>query len=447
MDILNDSAIYDLIGVGCGPSNLALAIALDEKKAAHRPLNMLLLEKQADYRWHGNTITSQSDLQISFLKDLVSLRDPTSHYSFINYLHKHDRLGDFINLGTFFPSRLEFNDYLCWVARQFSHQCRYGEEVISVEPLSTQGRVTALRVLSVDHHGKEIARATRSLVVGAGGTPYIPDIFRPFKEDKRIFHHAQYIASMATQPCLNRKPIRVAVVGAGQSAAEAFIDLNDHCPAAQVDLIVRSFSLKPADSSPFVNEIFAPDTTDLMFKQTQVERDQWLREYRHANYAAVDISMIEQIYGILYRQKVSGETRHRFCSSSVIEQVNTSEQNVELLIRNLITGEVNTCEYDMVILATGYQRNKHREILAPIAEYLGDYEANRNYQLQTSGHFHVPIFLQGYCESTHGLSDTLLSILAVRSEEISTSLYAALDKVKKIDQSNKALGLNAVGSL
>src|SRR5690606_22823680 len=99
--------------------------------------------------------------------DLVSLRSPTSPYSFINYLHAHGRLVDFINLGTFYPSRFEFNDYLRWVAGHFSHQCRYGEKVTSVEPVLTQGQVKTLRVWSCDCQGKETVRDTRSLVIGA----------------------------------------------------------------------------------------------------------------------------------------------------------------------------------------------------------------------------------------------------------------------------------------
>ena len=54
--------------------------------------------------------------------------------------------------------------------------------------------------------------------------------------------------------------MRIAVVGSGQSAAEAFIDLNDSYPSVKVDMILRASALKPADDSPFVNEIFAPST-------------------------------------------------------------------------------------------------------------------------------------------------------------------------------------------
>ncbi len=79
---------YDVLGIGFGPSNLALAIALQEQaRREGRHYHALFLDKQADYRWHGNTLVAQSELQISFLKDLVTLRNPTSPYSFVNYLH------------------------------------------------------------------------------------------------------------------------------------------------------------------------------------------------------------------------------------------------------------------------------------------------------------------------------------------------------------------------
>ncbi|BBP83717.1 hypothetical protein PHLH8_33590 [Pseudomonas sp. Pc102] len=169
-----NTALHDLIGIGFGPSNLALAIALQERARHQGALDALFLDKQADYRWHGNTLVTQSELQISFLKDLVSLRNPTSPYSFVNYLHQHGRLVDFINLGTFYPCRMEFNDYLRWVAGQFQEQSRYGEEVLAIEPVLEGQRVEALRVISRDAGGETHVRATRSVVVSAGGPRAFP---------------------------------------------------------------------------------------------------------------------------------------------------------------------------------------------------------------------------------------------------------------------------------
>lgn len=419
--------LKDLIGVGFGPSNLALAIALEELAQTHgHALDALFIDKQTDYRWHGETLASQSELQISFLKDLVSLRNPTSPYSFVNYLHQKQRLADFINLGTFYPCRLEYNDYLRWAAEHFATQAQYGEQVVRIEPEVQQGRVEHLRVVSQDGLGREIVRRSRSVVVGTGGTPKIPEIFRSLKGDPRVFHHSQYLSSVAKLPCTQGKAMRVAVIGSGQSAAEAFIDLNDSYPSVKVDMILRAASLKPADDSPFVNEIFAPDYTDLVFNQPAAERGKLIEQFHNTNYSVVDLNLLERIYGILYRQKVAHQFRHNVLCRRQVETVVANPDGIELTITDLATGQQQTHRYDAVILATGYARSSHRELLAPLAGYLEDFAVDRNYRVLTSPDLQASVYLQGFCESSHGLSDTLLSVLPARAAEIGEALFQEL---------------------
>ncbi|WP_341523113.1 SidA/IucD/PvdA family monooxygenase [Pseudomonas sp. G.S.17] len=421
---LASAVVHDLIGIGFGPSNLALAIALQERGEAAGALDVLFLDKQADYRWHGNTLVTQSELQISFLKDLVTLRNPTSPFSFVNYLKEHGRLVDFINLGTFYPCRMEYNDYLRWVAGQFGEQSRYGEEVTAIEPLLHKNKVEALRVLSRDTQGQNHVRTTRSVVVSPGGTPRIPEAFTGLKNDGRVFHHSQYLERMAKQACVNGKPMRIAIIGGGQSAAEAFIDLNDSFPSVQVDMILRGSALKPADDSPFVNEVFSPEFTDLMFSQGGAQREQMIREYHSTNYSVVDIDLIERIYGVFYRQKVSGIARHAFHSLTTVETATATAQGIEMVMRNLASNKSTTQVYDAVVLATGYERQLHRHLLAPLAEYMGDFEVSRDYRIKTDARCQASVYMQGFCEASHGLSDTLLSVLPIRADEIAASLYA-----------------------
>ncbi|MDP3282446.1 MAG: SidA/IucD/PvdA family monooxygenase, partial [Nitrosomonas sp.] len=142
--------IYDLIGIGFGPSNIALAIALEEKKQNGYPVESFYIEKQPSFAWHANMMLDNVHMQVSFLKDLATMRNPSSRYTFINYLHEKNRLQDFINLKTFFPSRHEFNDYLAWAAAHFDHCCTYGEEVIEVLPEKLGDDISLLRVRSRD---------------------------------------------------------------------------------------------------------------------------------------------------------------------------------------------------------------------------------------------------------------------------------------------------------
>ncbi|MFJ2545435.1 lysine N(6)-hydroxylase/L-ornithine N(5)-oxygenase family protein [Pseudomonas sp. NPDC087612] len=421
--------VHDLVGVGFGPSNLALAIALEELAQTNgHALDALFIDKQLDYRWHGNTLATQSELQISFLKDLVSLRNPTSPYSFVNYLHQKQRLVDFINLGTFYPCRLEYNDYLRWAAEHFATQASYGEEVLRIEPVLDSGRIRHLKVISRDAQGQEHGRLTRSVVVGSGGTPKVPGIFAAFKDDPRVFHHSRYLSSLAGLPCTEGKPMRIAIIGSGQSAAEAFIDLNDSFASVKVDMIVRASALKPADDSPFVNEVFAPVHTDLVFNQSSPERKKLIDEYHNTNYSVVDIDLLERIYGILYRQKVAHQFRHAVLCRRQVQAATATADGIELTLEDLSTGQQQTHRYDAVILATGYERRSHRELLAPLQDYLEDYSVGRDYRALASSDLQAAVYLQGFCEATHGLSDTLLSVLPIRAAEIGQSLYDTLGK-------------------
>lgn len=99
----------------------------------------------------------------SCLKDLATLRDPTSAFTFLSYLHAHNRLSEFINRGTTIPSRREFADYLGWAARGVSQKgvdVAYGEEVISVSKEVLDERELLKVISRVLSTGDEVIRWT-----------------------------------------------------------------------------------------------------------------------------------------------------------------------------------------------------------------------------------------------------------------------------------------------
>lgn len=109
--------VLDVVGIGFGPSNLALAIALAEHNAAvpeQERVSAHFFEKQIAFGWHRGMLMPGTTMQVSHLKDLVTMRDPTSRFTFLAYLHDKGRLTDFINHKIIFPSRIEFHDYLEW---------------------------------------------------------------------------------------------------------------------------------------------------------------------------------------------------------------------------------------------------------------------------------------------------------------------------------------------
>ena len=95
-----------VLAIGAGPANLALAVAIEESGSTELAEHTLMLEQAPDVKWQRDLLMPWARSQVSFLKDLVTLRNPRSRFSFLNFLHANGRLDEFINLGTFHPYRL-----------------------------------------------------------------------------------------------------------------------------------------------------------------------------------------------------------------------------------------------------------------------------------------------------------------------------------------------------
>ncbi|MDZ4395814.1 lysine N(6)-hydroxylase/L-ornithine N(5)-oxygenase family protein [Cypionkella sp.] len=409
--------IHDLIGIGFGPSNLALAIALHERKS---PIDALFLETQPSFSWHPGMMIPGADMQISFLKDLVSLHNPTSGFSFLSYLHAKGRLERFINRKSFFPSRVEFNDYLSWAAAKLGSACAYDQRVTKVEPVEQHGEVTHLRIHTEDSAGRITLRQARQIVLAPGGQQHWPELFAPLRDSPCISHSNDFTQKLLPQVRPNQ---RIAVIGGGQSASEIFATLANHPAQLSVDLILRGHALKPADDSPFVNEVFDIAHTDLLHAMPSQQRDSFLRDFATTNYAVTDGDLLHQIYSLLYEQDVVGENRHALLRDTSPIAARRDTATVTLTL----TGPDGRQDrvYDHVILCTGYRRYIAATCLSTLTPWMQSPEPDRQYRLPMRKGFHPAVYVQGYSEPTHGLSDTLLSVLAVRAQEIAISAEQA----------------------
>lgn len=417
--------VFDVIGIGFGPSNVAIAIAMDEMPSGQNR-SYCFIEKKEQFQWHGGMLLEGTRMQISCFKDLAMMRNPSSKYTFINYLYQKGRLADFVNLKTFYPTRIEFNDYLGWAAGHFQDHVDYGQEVTDIAAIEDENGVEILVVTSRDSSGNQTRRYTRNLIVSVGGRPSLPGEFASINSE-RVIHSSGY-KFWPHESILNNKTPRIAVVGAGQSAAEIFIDLANQYPDGQVELLGRGCALRPADSSPFVNSIFNPEYVDEIYAQTPDVRKALIEDFSHTNYSVVDMEEIEQIFERLYMQKVTGEGRHRYRSCQTIEGVQLINQGVELCLRDNAADEVSTEQFDGVVLATGYHYNAHRQLIKPLQPWFVEHaEVDRYYRIPTKEGFKPKVIMLGANEATHGLSDTLLSLSATRAEEVVNSMFPKIN--------------------
>ncbi|MGH9151549.1 MAG: SidA/IucD/PvdA family monooxygenase, partial [Acidimicrobiales bacterium] len=145
-----DLPVGDVVGVGFGPSNLALAIAVEEhnERPPGTPVSATFLERQPAFGWHRGMLIEDATMQVCFIKDLVTLRNPSSPYGFLSYLHWNGRLLDFINNKSLYPLRIEFHDYLEWAAARVGDYVTYGVEVEEIRPVWVDGAVEAVDVLA-----------------------------------------------------------------------------------------------------------------------------------------------------------------------------------------------------------------------------------------------------------------------------------------------------------
>ncbi|WPG99456.1 hydroxylase [Acrodontium crateriforme] len=456
---VDDNEIHDLICVGFGPASLAIAVALHDAldNACHslgaQP-KVRFLEKQKQFRWHAGMLLPGAKMQISFIKDMATLRNPRSEFTFINYLHRHDRLVQFTNLGTFLPQRIEYEDYMKWCASWFEDVVDYDQTVQAVEvgnkdPLS--GAVEYFNVSSLDQTtGVVTTRKAKHVVIATGGQPNIPKVLPT--SHPRVIHSSQYVTNVTSMFPPGQHPRSVAVIGAGQSAAEVFNNIPSLFPDAKVHLLIRGSALRPSDDSPFVNEVFNPGKVDDYYSQEPTLRAQQIARDKATNYSVVRLELIEHIYSMLYSYRIQYENEVEWPQRIHTHRELTGLQDIKLdgkpavrlhlqnntsSFRAAASDLEETLDVDLVVVATGYRRDAHEDILKNVrhlmpggaADPTAKWTVGRDYCV----HFakgavssDAGIWLQGCNEKTHGLSDTLLSILSVRGGEIVDSIFNKL---------------------
>lgn len=514
---MSSPLVLDVLGIGFGPANIAVAAALLEKQDPNLK-NILFIEKHESFKWHPGMLLPDARMQISFMKDLATLRNPGSPVSFLSYLHSQNRLLRFINRGSTVPTRKEFADYLLWASKYVQREgvsVNFGHEVVSISKNDEQTvRVEARRLSDNSIH----TYCARNLVISPGGTPRIPPALSLVLDHPHFAHSSKYALAIPAAlesvvgSLSSPRPLSCAVVGSGQSAAEVTINLRDRlCSipggAHQVEMIFRKGSMKPSDDTPFSNEIFDPDATDAHFTSpNQTSRDAIRFEYRETNYGVVSPRTIESLYETIYDQQLnldvarrdstplkSTPTIHLRPYTTVLAVEGPSDPSAPgpftFTLQNVHTRAVHKKEYDIVVAATGYHRSGWAALLqrselskvffqgtgsdvtlipvsnqdalslasldmerslskesqsadsdaeprsdpsTPLTESETQFDSDpetptpavlhisRNYRiLPLPGHEFAPkIYVQGVEETTHGLSDTLLSVLGVRSGEV-----------------------------
>lgn len=416
----DSTQVLDLIGVGFGPSNLALAIAVREHNAtADRPITARFLERQESFGWHRGMLIDDATMQVSFVKDLVTQRDPTSDFSFLSYLHTQDRLIDFVNQKSFFPLRIEFHQYFEWAAERVADLVSYGQEISRIRPVEVDGSLRYFDVESVDG----TTWRARNVVLATGLQPRLPD---GVKSGDRIWHNSELLHRVEGLP--RDEASTFVVVGAGQSAAEVTAYLHGRFADADVHSVFTRFGYSPSDDSPFANRVFDPASVDEFHGAPEEIKHKILGYHANTNYGVVDLDLIDDLYRRLYQERVLGTQRLHIHHVSRATDASETPDGVQVTLESLSTGERTALTADVIVYATGYRPGDPLALLGDLADSCvrdahGRPAVQRDYRLTTTGDVTAGVYVQGGCtEHTHGITSSLLSNNAIRAGEILRSV-------------------------
>lgn len=414
---------YDVIGLGFGPSNIALAIAAQEI-APDRSCQFL--ERTPDTRWHEGMLIDGARMQISFLKDLVSLRNLASPFTFLQYVKAKGRLEQFVNLAEFRPTRLEFQDYLRWVAAQFADQVRYNSAVHSVTPVHGDDATLSLfRVRAIDTRTGEVAEYhARNVVHALGGVPRVPESVTP---GETVVHSSRFLSTFPTRFTDRDREWEFAVAGDGQSAGEIAYFLLDRYRNARVHLILPGHSLRATDNNPFANEQFFEANADDFYSRNAANRRDYATSLRSTNYGVVEARFLDDLYRLVYAGEVRGRTQLVVHDGSRLTSAEVGGTGIQIGVDSRFGRGSCVIRADGLVLATGYRRELDPEMYRDVLPYLdidsaGRPVTSRGHRARTTGELTCGLYLQGFSEATHGLGDTLLSLLPFRSKQIITAI-------------------------
>lgn len=404
---MEDRKIYSLIGIGIGPFNLGLAALLE----AVEDVSSLFFDQKEQFNWHPGLLFDHVTLQTPFLCDCVSMADPTSKFSFLNFLKKTDRLYKFFIRENFFVLRKEYNLYCQWVIKQLQN-CRFSS---SVKEIYYKDGLYELHVFHKDENQTKIYYCEK-LVLGTGTVPILPD-FIDLEEMEKVCHTSSYL--FRKEEIL--KQDTVTVIGSGQSAAEVFYDLLQNRPKnLKLNWYSRPDRFFAMEYSKLILEHTSPDYIDY-FHQMPSSTRKLMLERQKSQFKGVNFDLLNEIYDHLYALSVDNDDigvkiRPNIQLDDITTGIHTT---YELHLEQIEQHKKFTDPADYVILGTGYHYQEP-QFLKDIQHRIsrtssGSYAVKRNYSIDHNG---SEIFVQNAEIHTHSYISSDLGMGAYRNSYI-----------------------------
>ena len=396
---------FDLIGVGIGPFNLSLAAVLDKAQN----FNFKFFDSKKSFEWHSEIMFADSDMQTSYLKDLITPVDPTSPYTFLNYLVQNGLFHSFMNTNRQVVTRREFEMYFQWVTKELARRLQFNTPVSKVDFNGSNFVVTA---------GNEEFIA-KNICIGTGLTPKIPECTTDLIS-KNFFH-----AKSAELADLNVEGKDIVIIGGGQTGLEIFRNnyKGKWGKAKSLKLITGRSALQPLDESPFTNEFFTPNYAEDFFHIDPSRKDPIVKSQKLASDGNTP-AYLEDVYRELYQLKFveNNSLDIQILPSRRLNQAQDIDGKYLLILENDFRDGLEEVSADIVILCTGFSNNIPK-IIDPIKSQMsfdqeGRFVFNQDFSVKWNGSQENKIFALNFSRHCHGISEPQTSLMAWRSATI-----------------------------
>ncbi|WP_294286103.1 SidA/IucD/PvdA family monooxygenase [uncultured Chryseobacterium sp.] len=408
---MENNTIYDIIGIGIGPFNLGLAALLQPVDS----ITSLFLDQSENFDWHPGLMLDHATLQVPFIADLVTMADPKSPFSFLNFLKETDRLYKFYIRENFYILRKEYNLYCQWVADRLEN-CLFGNRVENIR-FDERENIYTVEVLDLKNNDVKKYHA-KKLALGTGTQPRLPDFMKD-KSHPNVIHTSQYLHKK--EEILNSGS--VSVIGSGQSAAEIFQDLLPLIKEGlKLSWFTRPDRFFPMEYSKLTLELTSPEYVDHFYKMPAGQRKNILAQ-QPPLYKGINFDLINDIFDSLYEMSVGNTPLNvELRPSCQLDDIEYEGGSYRLNFTHVQDRVAFTHHSDYVILATGY---KYREpkFLRGIEQQIrrteeGLFEVSRQYTIDAGKR----LFVQNAELHTHGFVTPDLGMGAYRNSIIINAL-------------------------
>ncbi|MGH3166821.1 MAG: SidA/IucD/PvdA family monooxygenase, partial [Trebonia sp.] len=195
----------------------------------------------------------------------------------------------------------------------------------------------------------------------------------------------------------------------------------------------------------FSEEGYFPQFTRYYYGASREGKRALDRYMRPTNYSSADADVLDELYMLMYEQRLDDRQRVFVRGNRVVTGVevpgaggvhgvggvHAGGGNVKLTIAETITGETEHDEVDFVVLATGFRdlgpgedQEAYPALLSGVIDQFafdedGYLAVAEDYGLRGVTPDAPPLFLNGLCESSHGIGDAgSFSLLSLRAATI-----------------------------